>query len=81
MPSICQPHNLVTPIASQKNFGIRVKVRSSDPFRNLVGDDWQREHWFTSATERDDALKKMSGKYIYFRPGDKPSLDFEKIEK
>jgi len=81
MSSICQPHNLVTPIASKMNFGIRVKVRSSDPFRNLVGNDWQREHWYPSATERDAALRSMSEKYVYFRPGDKPSLDFEKIEK
>lgn len=79
--SICQPHNLVTPIDTHKNFGIRVKVRSSDPFRNLVGSDWSKEHWFSSAAERDEALASMSEKYVYFRPGDKPSLDFEKIQK
>ncbi|MGE0113434.1 MAG: hypothetical protein AB7T07_00910 [Steroidobacteraceae bacterium] len=78
---ICQSHNLVTPLETNKRYGIKVKVRSSDPFRNLVGNDWSREHWFSSATERDAALASMSGKYVYFRPGDKPSLDFEKIEK
>ncbi|MGD9843561.1 MAG: hypothetical protein AB7F79_08995 [Steroidobacteraceae bacterium] len=81
MSSICQAHNLVTPLPSEKNFGIKVKVRSSDPFRNLVGNGWQREHWFVSAAERDVALAGMSEQYVYFRPGDKPSLDFEKIEK
>lgn len=79
--SICHPHNLVAPLDSDKRFGIKVKVRSSDPFRNLVGSDWQREHWFSSATERDTALAEMSEKYVYFRPGDKPTLNFEKIEK
>lgn len=79
--SICHPHNLVTPLDADKPFGIRVKVRSSDPFRNLVGSDWHREHWFNSAAERDAALVQMSEKYVYFRPGDKPTLDFEKIEK
>lgn len=79
--SICHPHNLVTPLDADKPFGIRVKVRSSDPFRNLVGGDWNREHWFSSAAERDAALAQMSEKYVYFRPGDKPTLDFEKIEK
>ncbi len=79
--SICHPHNLVTPLDADKRFGIKVKVRSSDPFRNLVGSDWQGEHWFNSATERDAALAEMSEKYVYFRPGDKPTLDFEKIEK
>ena len=81
MSSICHPHNLVSPVSEQKNFGIRVKLRSSDPFCNLVGNHWQREHWFGTAVERDSALAKMSEKYVYFRPGDKPSLDFEKIDK
>ncbi len=79
--SIHHPHNLVTPLDLNKRFGIKVKVRSSDPFRNLVGGDWSREHWFGSAGERDAALASMSEKYVYFRPGDKPSLHFEKIEK
>lgn len=79
--SICHPHNLVSPLATNKRYGIKVKVRSSDPFRNLVGSTWSKEHWFASAAERDTALAEMSEKYPYFRPGDKPSLDFEKIEK
>jgi hypothetical protein len=79
--SICQPHNLVEPLNTDKRFGIRAKVRSSDPFRNLVGSNWSKEHWFSSAAERDAALLKMSEKYVYFRPGDKPTLDFEKLER
>jgi len=79
--SICQPHNLVTPIKTDKRYGIKVKMRSSDPFRNLVGGEWNKEHWFSTAAERDAALAKMSEKYIYFRPGDKPTLDFEKLER
>ena len=79
--SICQPHNLVEPLNTDKRYGVKVKVRSSDPFRNLVGSDWHKEHWFSSAAERDTALAQMSEKYVYFRPGDKPSLDFEKLER
>jgi hypothetical protein len=79
--SIFHPHNLVTPLETDKRFGIKVKLRSSDPFRNLVGSDWSREHWFGTVAERDMALASMSEKYVYFRPGDKPSLDFEKIGK
>lgn len=79
--SICHPHNLTGPLAADKRFGIKVSLRSNDPFRNLVGDSWTREHWFASAHERDDALAGMSQKYIYFRPGDKPTLLFSKIEK
>jgi hypothetical protein len=47
----------------------------------LVGSDWNKEHWFATARERDTALAEMSGRYVYFRPGDKPALAFEKIEK
>ena len=54
--------------------------RRNDPFRHLVGDDWQKEHWFATRQERDAALAQMSGRYLYFRPGDAPTLDFEKID-
>lgn len=81
MTSICHAHNLVTPLPADKPYGIRVKVRGSDPFKNLVGADWHREHWFATASERDAALAQMSGKYVYFRPGDAPSLEFESITR
>jgi hypothetical protein len=79
--SICHPHNLAQTPADSARFGIRVKLRATDPFRKLVGDQWQKEHWFSTATERDAALKSMSGRYPYFRPGDQPALDFEKTER
>lgn len=78
--SIYHPHNLSRPLAAEKPFGIRVTLKSSDPFRNLVGADWSREHWFETARERDAELERMSQRYLYFRPGDQPSLEFEKIE-
>ena len=79
--SICHPHNLSRPEAAEKPFGIRVTLKASDPFRNLVGSDWSREHWFETARERDVAVAKMSQRYPYFRPGDQPTLEFEKIER
>ena len=78
---ICHEHNLARAQTAARPFGIRVKLRSTDPFRNLGGDDWTKEHWFASRDERDRALKGMSGRYIYFRPGDQPSLEFEKVDK
>ncbi|HLS79801.1 MAG TPA: hypothetical protein VK025_00145 [Steroidobacter sp.] len=78
---ICHEHNLARPLPSKRPFGIRVKLRSSDPFKNLVDPNWNREHWFATREERDRALKEMSGRYVYFRPGDRPSLEFEKIER
>ncbi len=78
---ICHEHNLDTPVPRDCPFGIRVKLRSTDPFKNLVGPGWTREHWFETRAERDDALLQMSGRYVYFRPGDRPALEYEKVEK
>ena len=78
---IVHEHNLARPLPKQCQFGIRVRLRTTDPFKNLVGADWVKEHWFATREERDRALKEMSGRYVYFRPGDQPSLEFEKIDK
>lgn len=79
--AICHDQNLRQPPPERRPFGIRVRLRKRDPFASLVGGDWQKEHWFGSAAERDAALGQMSGRYVYFRPGDAPALDFEKIER
>jgi hypothetical protein len=79
MPT-CHGHNLRAPLPKARPFGIRVRLRKSDPFRSLVGDDWTREHWYASRAERDERLREMSGRYVYFRPGDQPSLEFETID-
>ena len=78
--AICNAQNLRQPLPAKLPFGIRVRPRKSDPFRKLVGDDWQKEHWFATARERDEALRQMSGRYVYFRPGDQPTLEFERID-
>ena len=81
--SICHPHNLAhaLPSRDQLRFGIRVKLRSTDPFRNLIGSEWSKEHWYVTRKERDEALAAMSQRYVYFRPGDSPALDFEVMDK
>jgi hypothetical protein len=79
--SIVHAHNLARPLPEQRPYGIRVRLKSSDPFRNLVGNDWTREHWFATREERDRNLQEMSGRYVYFRPGDQPTLEYEPVEK
>ena len=54
---------------------------SGDPFRKLLGADWNKTHWYGTAAERDAALVEMSRKHEYSRPGDKPALKFDKVEK
>ena len=78
---ICHDHNIARALPKQLPFGIRVKLRSTDPFKNLVGGEWTKEHWFATRDERDRALKEMSGRYVYFRPGDQPTLEYEKIDR
>jgi len=80
-PSICHAHNLAHSIPTNLRFGIKVTLRKTDPFRNLVGGDWSREHWYATAAERDEALAEMSQRYPYFRAGDAPAMNFQKIDK
>jgi hypothetical protein len=78
--TICQEHNLREPLPGSRPYGIRVRLPKGDPFRNLLGDDWEKEHWYATRAERDQALAGMSGRYLYFRPGDRPALDFERVD-
>jgi hypothetical protein len=78
--AIAHEHNLRQPLPQTCRYGLRVRARPNDPFRKLVGDDWAREHWFATRAERDAALAQMSARYPYFRIGDAPSLEFEKID-
>jgi hypothetical protein len=79
---IAHPHNLHRPITiDQRPYGIRITLRESDPFRNVLGPEWQKFHWYGSARERDEALAEMSRKHEYSRSGDRPALIFTKVEK
>lgn len=76
----CHDHNLRAPLPESRPFGIRVRLRKGDPISNLLGDAWEKQHWFATRAERDEALEQMSGRYVYFRPGDRPTLDFERVD-
>jgi hypothetical protein len=80
--AIVHPHNLRSPPADmQRPFGVRITLKAGDPFRKLLGADWNKTHWFPTAAERDAALIEMSRKHEYSRPGDTPALKFDKVEK
>jgi len=79
--AVSQPHNLRRPpTQAPKPYGLRVSLRSTDPFQKLLGADWHRTHWYTTAAERDAAMAEMSRRHDYSRAGDKPALVFQKIE-
>jgi hypothetical protein len=78
---ISNAHNLLQPqTVDPRPYGLRVSLRAGDPFGRLCGADWQRTHWFRTATERDAALAEMSREHEYSRPGDRPALIYTKVE-
>lgn len=80
--AVVHAHNLHRPITvDQRPYGIRITLREGDPFRNLLGPEWQKFHWYATARERDLALAEMSRKHEYSRAGDAPSLVYTKVEK
>jgi hypothetical protein len=80
--AIVHPHNLRNPDAAiQRPYGVRITLKPGDPFRKLLGADWNKTHWFGSAAERDAALIEMARRHDYSRPGDRPALKFDKVEK
>jgi len=79
--SYCHRHNLVDPTAadSERRYGIRVTLPPGDTLRRLVGDKWERLHWYRSAAERDRAFEKMAARHGYYRRTDAPTQILEKI--
>jgi len=79
---ISQPQNLrAPPVEKLRPYGVRVSLPDGDPFRKLLGPEWHRLHWYSTAEERDSALEEMSRRHEYSRKTDKPSLVFQKVEK
>ena len=78
---IANAQNLTHPAAPLPTpYGVRVRLRGDDPFARLVGNDWQKTHWYATAAERDRALQDMARRHEYSRIGDQPTLVFEKVE-
>jgi hypothetical protein len=81
MPLIQSAHNLKQPHSEDpRPFGVRVSLRSNDPFRKLLGAEWHRMHWYKSAAERDAALLEMARRHEYSRAKDAPTLQYAKVE-
>ncbi len=79
---ISQPQNLrAAPSEELLPYGIRVSLPAGDPFRKLLGPEWQRLHWYATPADRDAALAEMSRRHEYSRPDDKPALVYKKVEK
>ncbi|NNM62220.1 MAG: hypothetical protein HKM03_08630 [Steroidobacteraceae bacterium] len=78
---IANAHNLLETAGEQPHpYGIVVRLKPGDPFRKLLGEDWERTHWFATAAERDRVRADMARRHEYSRTGDAPALSFEKVE-
>ena len=74
-------HNLVNPAAAgaERRFGIRVTLPAGDTMRRLLGDEWERLHWYATERERDRAFEQMALRHGYYRKSDNPTQILEKI--
>ena len=79
----CHPHNLVAPETAgrEKNFGIRVTLPETDTLRKVLGDDWERTHWYATENERDAAYANMAERHGFYRKTDTPTQVLEKVSR
>ena len=77
----CHQHNLVNPetAGAERRFGIRVPLPPGDTLQTILGDDWERLHWYPSEAERDQAFEDMATRHGYYRKTDTPTQILEKI--
>ena len=80
---LSNPHNLRTPAPEPAalRYGIRVTMPPNDPLRRLLGNDWQKEHWFVTREERDETLRDMASRHAFSRIGETPSIRLESLER
>jgi hypothetical protein len=79
----CHQHNLVDPDSAgrERLYGIRVTLPAADSLRKVLGDDWERLHWYASEAERDAAFVRMATRHGYYRDTDNPTQVLEKISR
>jgi hypothetical protein len=77
----CHVHNVLDAdsVAASRRFGIRVSLPQGDTFSGLLGNDWERVHWYSSERERDRAYDNMAKRHGYYRKTDTPTQILEKI--
>jgi len=77
----CHLHNLVDPALAglERRYGIRVTLPPGDTMRKIIGNDWERLHWYPSEADRDNAFEQMAVRHGYYRNTDSPAQILEKI--
>lgn len=77
----CHQHNLVDQetAGAARPFGIRVTLPANDTMRKILGENWEKLHWYPTAAERDHAFSNMAERHGYYRESDSPTQVLEKI--
>ncbi len=77
----CHQHNLVDPDTANadRKFGIKVSLPAGDTFSKILGDNWERVHWYASEVERDQAFENTDIRHGYYRKTDSPTQILQKI--
>lgn len=77
----CHQHNLVEPdkAGAERRFGVKVSLPAGDTFRSLLGDEWEKVHWYASEQERDRAYDDMAQRHGYYRDTDSPTQVLIKV--
>lgn len=79
---IVHAHNLITDITdSSARYGLRISLPADDTFADILGSEWQKERWYFSEADRDNAILEFRDQHPYYRLGDKPTLDIVKINR
>ena len=79
---ICHEHNRrAGSVSAPGPFGLRLSLPEGDPMRRVLGDDWHQVQWFESERARDAKLAELTGRFAYYRKGDRPTFVIERVER
>jgi len=54
---------------------------ATDTFSQLLGNDWEKLHWYATERERDQAFTGMAVRHGYYRNTDTPTQILEKLSR
>jgi hypothetical protein len=77
---ICHEHNRRAGAGpAPRPFGLRLSLPPGDPMRKVLGDDWHEFQWFESEMARDAKIGELTGRFAYYRKGDRPTFVIERV--
>jgi len=47
----------------------------------FLGQDWHQYQWFESEQARAAGIEQLTGRFVYYRQGDRPTFRIERVER